>query len=264
MFFNRKHLKTLAISCIFLLASLSASATIVEVRTNVGNFQVNLFDQTTPQTVANFLSYVNSGAYANNVVHRRAQGFVIQMGGFQFNDAFPPDPIATAPAVVNEPELSNVRGTLSMAKLGGDPNSATSQFFVNLNDNSANLDVQNGGFTVFGQVIDDGMLIVDQIAGLPTGNFGGAFTDFPLQNYTASDAQNNVEITRDNVVLITDIVVIDSTVVTGAGLNPRPNTLIDQATGDPSDGIGGSSGGSLGFGLFIMLFGVLFIRKRNN
>ena len=73
-----------------------------------------------------------------------------------------------------------------MAKLGGDPNSATSQWFINLNDNSANLDAQNGGFTVFGEVIGDGMTVVDALAALPTFTVSGN-PNFPLNNYTSAD-----------------------------------------------------------------------------
>ena len=62
------------------------------------------------------------------------------------------DPITTKPAVINEPVYSNVKGTIAMAKQGGNENSATSQWFFNMSDNSQNLDLQNGGFTVFGQI----------------------------------------------------------------------------------------------------------------
>ncbi len=78
----------------------------------------------------------------------------------------PPGNVFQNPAVTNEPELSNVRGTIAMAKLGTDPNSATNQWFISLADNSANLDVQNDGFTVFGIVMDNGMDIVDVIVAL--------------------------------------------------------------------------------------------------
>ena len=236
-----------------------ANATVVEVRTNVGNFQVNLFDNDAPLTTANFLSYVNAGAYAANTVHRSDPGFVIQMGGFQYNNVFPPTPIATGTAVTNEPVLSNVRGTIAMAKLGGNPNSATSQFFVNLSNNSANLDPQNGGFAVFGQVIGDGMDVVDQIAALDRFNFGGAFGELPLSNYTSADAANNIDPTDNNLVIVTDIVVLDSTVTTNPNLTPARNTLINSGGGN--GGQSDSGGGSLGFGLVVGLL-LIAIRKR--
>tara|TARA_B100000749_G_scaffold254619_1_gene222201 strand:- start:1229 stop:1621 length:393 start_codon:yes stop_codon:yes gene_type:complete len=109
---------------------LQAAATVVEIRTNMGNISVNLFDEATPETVENFLEYVNSGAYANNVVHRSEPDFVVQAGGFTYNNTLPLDNVATGVAVVNEPELSNVRGTIAMAKQAGDPNSATSQWLL--------------------------------------------------------------------------------------------------------------------------------------
>jgi len=91
-----------------------------------------LFKQRTPLTLANFLGYVERGDYLNSFVHRSAPGFVIQGGGF----AFPTDGTLTATSVVtqenllNEFGVSNTLGTISMAKLGGDPDSATSQWFV--------------------------------------------------------------------------------------------------------------------------------------
>jgi peptidyl-prolyl cis-trans isomerase A (cyclophilin A) len=261
-------LSSLLVSSSFVLMtafSAVSHATVVEVRTVVGNFQVNLFDETTPQTVENFLEYVNSGAYASNVVHRSANNFVVQMGGFAYANEFPPNAIATGTPVNNEPELSNVRGTLAMAKVGGNPNSATSQFFVNLANNSSNLDVQNGGFSVFGQVLGDGMDVVDTIAALPRFNFGGAFGELPLQNYSTTDANNSVIPTDENLVIITDIVVIDDATVTNPDINPVRNTLINSTPTNPqvpdSDGGGG---GTFGFGVLCLLGIVAAFRTRRH
>jgi peptidyl-prolyl cis-trans isomerase A (cyclophilin A) len=253
-----KNLKQICVAslCAFTFFSNQVLATVVEVRTNVGNFQINLFDEDTPRTVENFLSYVNAGAYANNVVHRSVPSFVVQMGGFQFNDSFPPDPIATAAPVQNEPVLSNVVATVAMAKLNNQPDSATSQFFINIANNSSNLDTSNSGFSVFGQVIGDGMTVVNQIAGLDRFGFASPFNEIPLQNYSATDAQNGVEVTRDNVVLITDIVVIDSAVVTNPDIDPVANTRINAVpTTPPSND--GTSGGTLAFGLLILFTALL-------
>ena len=238
----------------------ATQATVVEVQTVLGNFQVNLFDQTTPETVENFLSYVNSGEYANNVVHRTPSNFVVQAGGFTYNNEFPPSSVATSSAVVNEPVLSNVRGTIAMAKAAGNPNSATSQWFISVNNNAANLDVQNGGFTVFGQVIGDGMTVVDAISRTPNFNFGGAFAELPLRNYTSSDLTAGTLPTDNNLVIITDIVVVDAAVVTNANLNPVPNTLLNASGSGDNAGSGGS-GGSMGMFL-VTLLSVFMLRRR--
>lgn len=227
----------------------STQATVVEFRTVLGNFEVNLFDETTPETVANFLSYVNSGAYAQNVVHRSVPGFIVQAGGFQYNNVLF-EAIPTGATVINEPELSNVRGTIAMAKQASNENSATSQWFFNLADNSGNLDTQNGGFTVFGQVLGDGMDVIDAIASTTRFNLGGAASEIPLRNYTLSDLTSEVQITDDNLVIITDIVVTDSTVVTNPELSPTPNTLISSGGGGGTGGGGGGSTGSSGGGAF--------------
>ena len=144
----------------------AAMATIVEVETDLGTVEINLYDNATPATVTNFLNYVNSGAFTDSIFHRSVPGFVIQGGGFITDINAQVSEIMTNPAVTNEPVYSNVRGTIAMAKLGNDPNSATSQWFINLANNAANLDDQNGGFTVFGEVTA-GMDVVDTIAGLP-------------------------------------------------------------------------------------------------
>ncbi len=156
--------------------------TAVEIRTSQGNFDVLLYDSLTPLTVANFLQYVTNGIYDNTIIHRSIADFVIQGGGYDADTLLH---IATYAAVQNEPGISNIRGTIAMAKLPGDPNSATSEWFVNLVNNSANLDSQNGGFTVFGYVINDGMDVVDAIAALNTQDMSGvdpALTHVPVDD----------------------------------------------------------------------------------
>jgi cyclophilin family peptidyl-prolyl cis-trans isomerase len=176
----------------------NATDSFVQVSTSMGNFTLELFRDTSPKTVENFLTYVKSGAYQNAIFHRSVPGFIVQTGGFKVGASLPS--ISTNPPVVNEYNRSNLRGTVAMAKLGADPNSATSQWFVNLADNSENLDNQNGGFTVFARVMDGGMPIWDAIAALTRFNLGGAFTDLPLQNVvegqTSVQLANLVSISR--------------------------------------------------------------------
>lgn len=115
------------------------------------NIDFAMFSNRTPVTRTNFLSYVTSGAYANTFFHRSVSGFVVQGGGFRLGGGgleFVPQ---NSP-IINEFGVSNTLGTVSMAKLGNDPNSATNQFFVSTGENSDNLDFQNGGFTVFARV----------------------------------------------------------------------------------------------------------------
>ena len=130
----------------------------------------------TPGTVANFLQYIGDGDYINSVVHRSEVTFVdnvevpfiIQGGGFTntFGGVYPLAPIPTDPPIVNEFNLSNTRGTISMA-MTNIPNTATSQWFINLRDNLDLDDPNNsGGFTVFGRVIGSGMEVVDAIGAL--------------------------------------------------------------------------------------------------
>ncbi|XOV78504.1 MAG: peptidylprolyl isomerase [Aestuariibacter sp.] len=240
-----------------------ANATVVEFRTNIGDIQVNLYDEITPQTVSNFLEYVNAGAYANSVIHRSVDDFVVQGGGYVYNNELPLDAIAAGVAVENEPALSNVSGTISMAKLANDPNSATSQWFFNVADNSANLDVQNGGFSVFGQVIGDGMSVLSAIQELPRYDMGGAANSIPLRNYSNDDASNEVEPTDEHLVIIQDIVVIDDASVTNPDLTPVENTLIDQVNVPDSgnDNVDNGGGGSMGLGYLALLL-LLVNRKR--
>ena len=244
----------LALSSLLTFSAMSANATVVLVKTSLGNFEVNLYDQTTPATVANFLSYVNNGSYQNTLFHRTERGFVAQAGGFRYsgNNTAPFTAVATQAAIKNEPKWSNVRGTIAMAKVAGNPNSATNQWFINLTDNSSNLDLQNGGFSVFGQVTGTGMDIVDAIAALPNQLLSDPnFASVPLRNYSAADAQAKVPVTAANMVLIESITVINNDVNSASALQPKANTLITT----PAPVVGSSSGGSTGF--FTLLAGLL-------
>ncbi len=188
-----------------------AFATNVTMQTPFGPVQIELFDQATPKTVANFLYYVNNGSYENSFIHRSDPDFVVQGGGYYYIPGGA-DVIATQDPVENEPGISNTRGTIAMAKQPGDPNSATSQWFFNLEDNSAELDSSNGGYTVFGRVTS-GMAYIDQIADLPVYNAGAPFNELPLIDYPGM----NVEVTTDHLVMI------DFEVVNDFSINPGLN-----------------------------------------
>jgi len=171
--------------------------TVVRIETPLGAFDVELFPDAAPITVANFLSYITDGGFADTFIHRSVTGFIIQGGGFAFRNSAPVA-ISEKPPITNEFGRSNLRGTIAMAKRAGDPNSATSQWFINLADNAATLDGQNGGFTVFGQVLGGGMAVVDAIAAVPIFNAGSPFTELPLINYTVGNliASENLLFTR--------------------------------------------------------------------
>jgi peptidyl-prolyl cis-trans isomerase A (cyclophilin A) len=138
----------------------------VEFKTTMGNFVVELDDVKAPKTTANFLNYVKSGFYNGTIFHRVIDGFMIQGGGFT------PDLVQkpTDAPVVSEAQngLKNNKYTIAMARTS-DPDSATSQFFINVNDNAA-LDYPNAmgnGYTVFGKVVS-GSQTIDAIRKVPT------------------------------------------------------------------------------------------------
>jgi cyclophilin family peptidyl-prolyl cis-trans isomerase len=187
-FFKQLIRQIFALLMIWGLSSSSTFATTVRMQTSLGTIDIQLMDVEAPATVANFLHYVNSAAYNNSFIHRSVPGFIVQGGGYLWNTSKNSyTSTATYNPVINEysPSRSNLRGTIAMAKLGGDPNSATNQWFFNLGDNSKNLDNQNGGFTVFGRVTSDTMPVVDAIAALTIVNANGAnsagpFSSLPL------------------------------------------------------------------------------------
>jgi peptidyl-prolyl cis-trans isomerase A (cyclophilin A) len=140
-----------------------AKRKLVKLETTMGDIVIEMNEEAAPGTVKNFLGYVESGFYDGVIFHRVMPGFMIQGGGFTAEMVRKE---AGSP-IKNEFKVSNDRGTIAMAKLGGDPDSATCQFFINLVDNGANLDNQNGGFTVFGKVTE-GMDVADKIAKVQT------------------------------------------------------------------------------------------------
>lgn len=171
----------------------TAPTRIARISTNLGDIDIELFTAETPITVANFLNYANSNRYDNNIVHRSVEDFVVQTGGYLNQNNFRRN-IRDA-AIQNEPGISNLRGTVAFAKVGSNPNSATSEWFFNLGDNSENLDNQNGGFTVFGEITNQaGLDVMDAIAALETVNASGvnsAFTDFPVTDIDAISGNPN-------------------------------------------------------------------------
>tara|TARA_R110000787_G_scaffold109738_4_gene218323 strand:- start:99 stop:875 length:777 start_codon:yes stop_codon:yes gene_type:complete len=241
-----------------MIASASTSATIVEFTTSQGNFKVNLHDETTPITVANFLKYINDGDYDNTVVHRVEPGFVMQAGGFEFTGNLPLSAISTDSPITNEPVYSNVRGTIAMAKISGNENSATSQWFVNLSDNSAGtakLDLQNGGFTVFGEIIA-GMDNIDVIANIPR------CSTTPMPDFTAEQcADTNFVPGSENFVTIESVTIVDTTINTADNLAAIKNTLILVTPPTPSEPKKStSSGGSIVW--FSLVFTSLIALRR--
>ena len=148
----------------------------IEIVTTSGTIVVELDRNRAPKTVENFLNYVESGAYIGTIFHRVIPGFVIQTGGYDVNL----DEIETLPEIINESGngLKNQRMSLGMARTN-EPHSASSQFYINLSDNSS-LDPMptRWGYAVFGDVID-GFSVVDGIASNATQSTKG-FQDVPV------------------------------------------------------------------------------------
>ncbi len=202
------------------------------------NFDFLLFKNRAPGTVTNFLGYVDRGDYVDTIIHRIAENFVIQGGGFGVNIfqiqnsnfvAFPP--LEIQPPIVNEFNVSNTLGTISMAKTANNPDSATSQWFVSLGDNSDNLDLQNSGFTVFARISQSTLpnaLLLNNPDAFISFNYGGAQSSVPVEAASTPETIN-----------IDDFYVFDSVsriaVPAGeAGTDTNLTCRIAQATGADS------------------------------
>lgn len=227
-------------------ASELINGTIVRFATDVGNIDMEMFDQAAPLNVANFLGYVTRGDYNNTFIHRSVPGFVVQGGGFRAN----PDlnqittHIPQQAKVPNEfsSQRPNVRATVAMAKVAGfddqndngiqdpgeptnpdgGPDSATSEFFVNLDDNRGTfpfgLDFQNGGFTVFAKVVNNGMAAVDAIAALPRVN--SPFIGLPIQGEAPLDSV-------DELVVVTSASVVPESALFNYTVTSSNPTLVN-------------------------------------
>lgn len=257
------------------------AGSVVRFDTVVGSFDIELFDDEAPLHVANFLEYVESGDYNNSVVHRNARSndgspFVVQGGLSTFAGTPVTDPndlptITTRGTVTNEPGISNTRGTLALARVGGQVNSGTSQWFINLDDNSA-LDNVDEGFTVFGEVLGDGLAVVDAIAALPNADFGGPFNDTPLRNVDnlaefqalqGTDENPGSGFGEDELVVINSVTLLaDEPIFVDEGDD-------EDGSADDGDGSGGDSGDGAesvptpgAFAAGLLGLGVLVSRRR--
>jgi cyclophilin family peptidyl-prolyl cis-trans isomerase len=198
------------------LGASRAEARIVRFQTSSGNVDVRLYETATPNSVANFMNYVNANRYVGTFIHRVPQqptggtsNFVVQGGGFLLNNSiFAAAGIVTNPPIGDEPGISNIRGTLSFAK---NAQGATSQWFFNIGDNSF-LNAQN--FTAFGRVLGNGMSVVDAINNLQTVNAsvaenapGEDFDEIPVRNLQQVLNQN--DITSNEAVMVTGVSVLN-------------------------------------------------------
>jgi cyclophilin family peptidyl-prolyl cis-trans isomerase len=149
----------------------------VRIKTNLGNLDIALLDSATPFSVENFLNYVTRGDYTDVLLHRSTPATsgleIIQSGWFKHDGTGNYQTLTTDPTVVNERGFSNVRGTLAMAKVGGNANSGSSQWYFNVSDSASALDPisNNGGFSVFGKLSPQSLAVIDDIHSRPVANY---------------------------------------------------------------------------------------------
>jgi cyclophilin family peptidyl-prolyl cis-trans isomerase len=175
------------------LGAAPALAQKVELDTTVGKIVLQLDASAAPKTVENFIAYVKSGHYDGTQFHRVIPGFMVQGGGYTADYAQKP----TRPPVKNEAEqaskagLVNAPGTIAMARTS-DPHSASSQFFINVADNTflnyRESTAQGYGYTVFGKVVS-GMDVVEKMAKAPTGAGGPFPKDVPVEKILIKSAK---------------------------------------------------------------------------
>ncbi len=178
------------------------SGQVVQFDTVSGRFNVEMLANAAPRHVANFMTYVSAGDYANTFIHRTSPiagttNEIIQGGGYRIGAGLTVSEVATRGSIALEYNLANARGTLAAARTS-DVNSATSGWFINVRDNSTSLGPANGGgYSVFGRVLGTGMAVVDAIAALPHApNQAAPFAQLPVRNYAGSLMEANLIIVR--------------------------------------------------------------------
>ncbi|MDA3836465.1 MAG: peptidylprolyl isomerase [Nanoarchaeota archaeon] len=183
--FSKKHRAYLAVAIIFIIAAIiiipSGNQNKVLIKTSMGDIVVKLNEEAAPLTVANFKAYVEESYYDGLVFHRVIPGFMVQGGGFEQTGVQKPtkDPII----LESNNGLTNDKYTIAMAR-GPAKNSATSQFFINSNDNAfLNYAPGNGGYAVFGKVIS-GQEVIDAIEKVPTTTKYGIMENWPVNDVT--------------------------------------------------------------------------------
>ena len=188
---RRFLLAGLALLTLTLAGAALAANPKVNLQTNKGLIVIELYPDQAPQSVANFLAYVDAGFYDGTIFHRVIPDFMIQGGGFTADL----EKKTTRDPIPNEADngLKNERGTLAMARTN-DPNSATAQFFINHKDNAfldhSGKNPRGWGYAVFGRVTD-GMSVVDAIATTPTGAKGMFPKDVPLETIVIEKASRS-------------------------------------------------------------------------
>ncbi len=202
----------------------SPDNSVVRFYTNLGIFDLELFETVAPITVENFKKYVNEGRYDGMFFHRKideaTSGIgVLQGGGFTFTNEDGHTQIETFDPIVNEFNRPNAAGTIAMAKFSGQPNSATSQFFINLQPNpELNNPANSGGFTVFGRLIK-GFQTVQKIGTLHTEDL-----DLPLTGFNSNPGVfDTVPVTADasgpgGPTEDTLVIVYDAEIIKGEGV----------------------------------------------
>jgi len=226
---------------------------IVTFNTSMGSFQVELFADAAPQTVANFLAYVNSNAYANTFIHRvvNQTGFqIVQGGGYSVSSApftgsttsIPH--IATNSPVPLEYNLANAVGTIAMARTSA-LNSATSEFFFNVSDNTSNLGQSNGGgYAVFGKILGDGLSIVAAMNSVP--NLNDLTQDGYSDSILGPIPLVNFNIQTDDQISANNLITVNSVTIAAGTFSGK--VFIDQ---DSNGLINGPDAGKAGFTVFI-------------
>lgn len=254
----------------------SANATIVIFETSQGDVKVNLFDELTPKTVTNFLDYVKAGHYTDTVIHRAQSDFIVQGGGYEFTGEWPLTSLISNASITNEPFYSNIAGTIAMAKISTDRDSATDQWFFNVGDNSENLDLQNDGFTVFGQIVGDGMDTISKISKLELCQYNSTFNQVPMIIDPGQSCTDMAVPGHDDFVILKQIIIYEDdestlgtfkpTVTTepdsdGDGVKDENDYYPNDPTKDENPNADDDSAGSTNFFALIAL-GLFAIRKR--